>query len=138
MRIFFDVDDTLITWDVRLRPDVHDVFARLRHDGHDLYLWSGYGPRWEVVRRFDLTEHILDCFWKPLHDHHRRLAELGVPFTPDYAVDDHEQIIHAFGGSVIKPASGPFFEDDREMWRIYDEICAHPSSQTMSGADAAG
>ena len=58
MNIFFDVDDTLITWDVKLRPNVHHVFQQLRDDGHTIYLWSGYGPRWEVVRRFDLHEHI--------------------------------------------------------------------------------
>src|SRR4029079_3749145 len=34
MNIFFDVDNTIITWDVKLRPGVHEVFARLREDGH--------------------------------------------------------------------------------------------------------
>lgn len=125
MRIFFDVDDTLITWDVKLRPHVHEVFQQLRDDGHVIYLWSGYGPRWEVVKRFDLHEHIIDCHWKPLYDHHERLPELKVPFAPDYAVDDHEEIIQVFGGSVIQPAGRPFVED-REMWRVYEEICAHP------------
>jgi hypothetical protein len=124
VRIFFDVDDTLITWDVKLRPGVHDVFDALRDDGHVLYLWSGYGPRWEVVRRFELHDHVIDCFWKPLYDHHARLQELRVPFRPDYVVDDHEEIVHAFGGSLIQPAGRPFTEDN-EMWRIYDEIRAH-------------
>ncbi len=121
MNIFFDVDDTLITWDVRLRPNVSDVFARLREDGHTIYLWSGYGPRWEVVKRFELAEHIVDCFWKPLYDHHSRLEELGVPFVPDYVVDDHPDIITAFGGSLINPASSTYFED-KEMWRVYEAI----------------
>lgn len=121
MNIFFDVDDTLITWNVKLRPDVHDVFEQLRKDGHDVYLWSGYGPRWEVVRTFNLHDLILDCFWKPLYDHHRRLPELGVPFAPDFAVDDHAEIIEAFGGTVVFPAGQPFTEDF-EMRRVYDEI----------------
>lgn len=121
MNIFFDVDDTLITWDVKLRPGVHEIFQSLRADGHDVYLWSGYGPRWEVVRRFELHDHILDCFWKPLYDHHARLSELEVPFPPDYVVDDHDEIVTAFGGSLIQPAGQPFI-DDREMWRVYDEI----------------
>ena len=124
MNIFFDVDDTLITWDVRLRPDVTDVFQKLREDGHSLYLWSGYGPRWEVVRRFELREHIIDCFWKPLYDHHARLAELGVPFIPDFVVDDHREIVEAFTGVLIQPASNDL-AGDREMWRIYDVITAH-------------
>lgn len=124
MHIFFDVDDTLITWDVRLRPHVADVFQQLRDDGHIIHIWSGYGPRWEVIRKYDLAHHIVDCYWKPLYDHHSRLEELGVPFAPDYAVDDHQEIITAFGGSLIRPASSTFFEDN-EMWRVYEEIKAH-------------
>ncbi len=127
MRIFFDVDDTLITWDVRLRPGVHEVFGRLRDDGHDLYLWSGYGPRWEVVRRFDLHDHVIDCFWKPLYAHHERLAELGVPFVPDFVVDDHPDIISVFRGVLIREPRMPL-ESDQEMWRIYDEISAYAGS----------
>ncbi len=128
MNIFFDVDDTLITWDVKLRPHVHDVFARLQDDGHAIYLWSGHGPRWEVVRRFDLHRHITDCFWKPLHNHRARLSELGVPFPPDFAVDDHAEIVEVFGGLVIEPAGLPFGRAD-EMWRVYDEIATFAREQ---------
>ena len=42
---------------------------------------------------------------------------------PDYVVDDHEQIVRAFGGTLVQPAAAPF-EGDREMWRAYDEFCA--------------
>lgn len=128
MNIFFDVDDTLITWDVKLRPHVVEVFAKLREDGHIIYLWSGYGPRWEIVKRFELHEHVVDCFWKPLYDHHARLEELGVPFVPDYTIDDHPDIITAFGGSVIKAASSTYFED-KEMWRVYEDICTFVAGQ---------
>lgn len=124
MHIFFDVDDTLITWDVRLRPHVNDVFQQLREDGHIIHIWSGYGPRWEVIRKYNLEHHIVDCYWKPLYDHHARLPELGVPFAPDYVVDDHEEIVKAFGGSLIRAASSTFFED-KEMWRVYEEIRSH-------------
>lgn len=123
MNIFFDVDDTLITWDVKLRPGVLEVFERLRDDGHRIYLWSGYGPRWEVVRRFALHDHIIDCFYKPLFDHHERLSDLGVPFCPDYVIDDHPDIVRAFGGTLVEPAGKPFF-DDREMERVYAEVQA--------------
>ncbi|MCC6382462.1 MAG: hypothetical protein IT304_08125 [Dehalococcoidia bacterium] len=129
MNIFFDVDDTLITWDVRLRPGVADVFDRLRADGHILYLWSGYGPRWEVVRRFALEAHVEDCFWKPLYNHHARLVELGVPFIPDYVVDDHAEIVRVFGGTLVVPAGTPFF-DDQEMWRAYAEIVSFAATAT--------
>lgn len=130
MNIFFDVDDTLITWDVKLRPDVMEVFAALRNDGHDLYLWSGYGPRWEVVRRFQMQEHIINCFWKPLYDFHERLPELGVPFIPDVVIDDHPEIVKAFGGIKVVPAGTPFFED-REMWRVYEEIQARALARQL-------
>lgn len=132
MNIFFDVDDTLITWDVKLRPNVHNVFQQLRDDGHTIYLWSGYGPRWEVVRRFDLHEHVTDCHWKPLHDHHERLEELGVPMVPDYTVDDHPDIINAFGGTHIQ-APGPFLERDTEMLRVLDEIRAFVRMRELPG-----
>lgn len=123
MNVFFDVDDTLITWDVRMRPGVEDVFQHIRQDGHLVYLWSGYGPRWPFVDRFGLRGQIEDCFWKPLHNHHARLEELGVPFVPDYVVDDHPEIVRAFGGTLVAPAQAPF-DGDREMWRVYEEFRA--------------
>ena len=123
MNIFFDVDSTLITWDVKLRPGVHEVFQQLRDDGHTLYLWSGMGPRWEVVERFDLHEHVVDCYWKPLYNHRERLHELGIPLTPDYVIDDHAEVVEAFVGSVILPPDVPL-QRDREMWRVYEDIRA--------------
>lgn len=123
MNIFFDVDYTLITWDVKLRPGVHEILGQLRSEGHTIYLWSGMGPRWEVVRRFDLHDHVADCFWKPLYNHRQRLPELGVHVYPDYVIDDHEEVVTAFNGTVIQPPALPL-EWDREMWRVYDEIRA--------------
>ncbi|MEO6398838.1 MAG: hypothetical protein ABIP13_10260 [Tepidiformaceae bacterium] len=123
MNIFFDVDYTLITWDVKLRPGVREVFAKLRDEGHVIYLWSGVGPRWEVVRRFDLGDLVTDCFWKPLYDHHARMAELGVTVPPDYVIDDHQEIVDAFVGSTIKEPAMPL-NTDRELWRVYEEIRA--------------
>jgi hypothetical protein len=34
----FDVDDTLITWNLRFRPHVREEFAALRAEGHQLYV----------------------------------------------------------------------------------------------------
>jgi hypothetical protein len=134
VNIFFDVDYTLITWDVKLRPGVHEVFGRLRADGHTIYLWSGVGPRWEVVRRFELHEHVTDCFWKPLYNHHERMVELGVTVTPDYVIDDHAEIIEAFVGTHIAEPKMPL-ERDREMWRVYDDIVAHLAGLGAANAD---
>jgi FMN phosphatase YigB (HAD superfamily) len=127
LNIFFDVDFTLITWDVRLRPGVHEVFQRLRDEGHRIYLWSGVGPRWEVVRRFELHEHIVDCFWKPLYQHRSRLEELGVSVVPDYVIDDYPEVVDAFDGCLIEPPGTPL-ELDREMWRVYDAIQAYAAN----------
>lgn len=121
MNIFFDVDYTVITWDVKLRPGVHEVFSRLRDEGHTIYLWSGVGPRWEVVRRFNLHEHVANCFWKPLYDHHKRMAEMGVDVMPDFVIDDHVEIVEAFPGTQIKEPAMPL-HTDTEMWRVYDTI----------------
>ena len=128
MNIFFDVDYTLITWDVKLRPGVREVFEQLRSEGHVIYLWSGVGPRWEIVRRFELHEHITDCFWKPLYDHHSRMIELGVTVFPDYVIDDHQEIVDAFVGTTIKEPAMPL-HTDTELWRVYDTIQAFVLAQ---------
>jgi hypothetical protein len=136
VNIFFDVDYTLITWDVKLRPGVREVFDRLRSDGHTIYLWSGVGPRWEVVRRFELHDHVADCFWKPLYNHHARMAELGVTVTPDYVIDDHQEIVDVFVGTRIAEPRMPL-DGDTEMWRVYEDIAAYVRSTGEPGAEAA-
>ncbi len=121
MNIYFDVDDTLVTWDHRLRPHVHAVFERLRHDGHAIYVWSGRGKRWEVVGRHALGPWVVTCHEKPLEDHHAQLAVLGVNPAPDFVVDDHYAVVRAFGGYWIAPPRLPF-EQDQQMWRVYDAV----------------
>ena len=121
MNIFFDVDDTLVTWDFRLRPQVREVLQRLRDDGHQIYVWSGRGKRWEVVLRYALSDLIVTCHEKPLADHHAKLAELGVDVWPDFGIDDHYAVVHAFGGYWICPPRRPL-EQDRELWRAYDAV----------------
>lgn len=134
MNIFFDVDYTLITWDVKLRPGVREVFEQLRADGHVIYLWSGVGPRWEIVRRFELHEHVTDCFWKPLYDHHARMVELGVHVFPDYVIDDHQEIVDAFVGSTIKEPAMPL-HTDKELWRVYEDIQAFVLARPQAQLD---
>lgn len=121
MNIFFDVDDTLVTWDFRLRPHVRAVFEALRADGHHIYLWSGRGKRWDVVLRYELSDLIVTCHEKPLEDHHQQLTVLGVDVTPDFVIDDYYAVVHAFGGYWIAPPRHPF-EQDRQMWRAYDAV----------------
>src|ERR1700704_724499 len=77
MHIFFDVDYTILGRDYTLRPGTHDVFTRLREDGHQVYVWSGEGERWGVVRKHGLEELVDGVYGKPLHDYEARLGEFG-------------------------------------------------------------
>ncbi len=133
MRIFFDVDSTIIAFNGDLRPHVKEVFERLIQDGHELYLWSGVGVRWEVVRQYSLQPYIKDCFLKPLYDYEKGLAKMSIDFVPDFCVDDHEELIEALGGYAIKP----YFwvdEEDGEMWKVYEVISAHALERKRDGS----
>jgi hypothetical protein len=122
MNIFFDVDGTIVgSYDVKLRPMVREVFEQLRADGHTIYVWSGVGLRWEEIDRHDLRSLIAGCFWKPRWDHQARLPELGVNVLPDFVVDDHAEVVAAFGGVTVWPFDY-YDPKDREMERVYRVI----------------
>lgn len=123
MNVFFDVDYTIIDSEGELlRPYVKEVFQRLVADGHGVYLWSGMGIRWEVVHAHGLEVFVQDCFQKPTRNHEVELARLGLPFRPDYVVDDTPGVVSAFGGYVVAPYSPWNKPDDTEMLRVYDAI----------------
>ena len=71
MNIFFDVDYTILGLDNSLRPDTREVFQRLVDEGHLVYIWSGQGERWEVVRKFELESFVSGVYEKPLSDYFR-------------------------------------------------------------------
>ncbi|MBI2886252.1 MAG: hypothetical protein HYY02_03480 [Chloroflexi bacterium] len=122
MNIFFDVDYTLVDWDGSLRPHVRETFQRLVDEGHSVFLWSGVGLRWEVVERHGLRDLVSDCFVKPLQNHEEERKRLGVPFRPDFVIDDHSEVVTAFGGYVIRPYYSYGNPNDTEMLRVYDAI----------------
>ena len=101
MHIFFDVDYTILGRDSTLRPGTHEIFTRLRDDGHQVYVWSGEGERWGVVRNHGLEDLVSGVYGKPLHDYEERLGEFGVPVVPDFVIDDYPGIVRAFGGVCI-------------------------------------
>ncbi len=121
MNIFFDVDYTILGLDDSLRPGTRETFQRLLDDGHKIYIWSGLGPRWEVMKKHALEPFASGVYEKPLHHFSDRLAELGVPITPDFVIDDYPEIVSAFGGVWVPPY---FFKrnGDEQMYRIYDII----------------
>ncbi len=123
MNVFFDVDYTIVDSEGEvLRPYVKEVFQQLAADGHAVYLWSGMGVRWEVVEAHGLQETIQGCFQKPIRNYQEEWVGVGVPFRPDYVVDDTPAVVSAFGGFVI-PCFSPWnTPDDREMLRAYAAI----------------
>jgi len=121
VRICFDVDDTLIDFDRRLRPFAREVFEELHRAGAELYVWSGVGVRWEVVEVHGLKPYVSGCYWKPVSLHRQRLTEYGVPFVPDFVVDDDIEVVEAFGGFHIPPPSFNLRED-RHLLDAYAAI----------------
>ena len=102
------------------RGVVRDLFARLRARGHRIYLWSGIGVRWEVVERHQLHDLVETCFVKPLYAHERMLEPLEIDVRPEY-VDDHPDLVHVFGGCVVRRYLAAD-ETDTEMERVDREI----------------
>ena len=119
LNVFFDVDNTLILWNGRLRNHTRDVFAELKNAGHTIYIWSGVGIRRWDMKRHELDEFVTDYFIKPLEHHHEKLEALGVPMVPDFVIDDHKTVVDAFGGYHISDEPGP---DDRELLEVLARI----------------
>ena len=121
MKIFFDVDYTILGLDDSLRPGTMETLQKIKDDDHEIYIWSGMGERWEVGKKHNLEPLISGVYEKPTHHFHERLEELGVPFEPDFVIDDYPEIVAAFSGVWVPPY---FFKRsvDQEMDRIYHII----------------
>jgi hypothetical protein len=119
LNVFFDVDNTLIMWNGKLRNHAHDVFRTLKEAGHTIYVWSGVGIRRWDMKRHNLDEFVTDYFIKPLERHHEKLEALGVPLVPDFVIDDHKTVVDAFGGYHIPDEAGP---NDEELLKVLARI----------------
>ena len=131
LNIFFDVDNTLIMWNGKLRNHTRDVFTALKEAGHEIYIWSGVGIRQWDMRRHELDSFVTNYYVKPLEKHHEKLESLGVPFVPDFVIDDHKTVVDAFGGYHI---SDEMIEGDRELL----EVLAAINAMALSGQPAPG
>ena len=89
MKIFFDVDYTILGLDDTLRPNTKETLERLLDDGDEIHIWSGMGERWEVIEKHGLAEYISGVYEKPTQDFHAKLEELKVPHEPDFVIDDY-------------------------------------------------
>ena len=118
MNIFFDVDYTILGLDNTLRPGTKEVMEKLIKDGHSIYVWSGQGKRWEVIKKHKLKPFVSGVYEKPLHNYFERLEELGVDVMPDFVLDDYPEVVAAFGGVWMPPY---FFKNswDEQMEKAY-------------------
>jgi hypothetical protein len=117
VNIFFDVDYTIIGLDGSLRPGTREVFEQLVAEGHDLYIWSGVGVRWEEIRRAGLEPFVRGVYRKPLSHFAEGLERYAIPVMPDFIIDDYPGIVEYFGGLCIKPYTDRFSEDT-EMFAV--------------------
>ena len=92
LKIFFDVDYTLLAMDGSLRPRTRDTFEKLIEDGHQIYIWSGVGLRTAEVERHDLQDLVSGIYKKPIYDFINGLELLKVPHWPDFVIDDYPEI----------------------------------------------
>ena len=131
MNVYFDLDYTLISFTGELRPGTHEVFQKLRSDGHRIFIWSGTGVRTDEVRALGLDVLVDGVFEKPVTDYVQRTTEMvnarQIPVPPDIIVDDDFGAVSALGGIVIRPYfSGN--KADAEMERTYHAISEYAAN----------
>ncbi len=134
LNIFIDVDYTLIAANGSLRPNARELFLRLREAGHRPWVWSGMGIRREEMIRLGMDGCAAGYLVKPLDDYLKTLRRLEPEAWPDLIVDDHSEIVEAFGGITVRPY---FFTDadDRELRRAADALLQY--AETGECADPA-
>jgi phosphoglycolate phosphatase-like HAD superfamily hydrolase len=116
MRIFFDVDNTLLyssgsQW--VLRPGTLETLAALKELGLELYIWSATGQLHceRLVQRYNLASYIICCFDK----------DPTCPVKPDLIVDDDWFLVEKYTGILVEAFRVPD-PDDREMFRVLEEL----------------
>ena len=132
VNIFFDVDDTILSFTGSLRPNTHEVFERLIADGHTVYIWSGVGIRSALVEREGLGHLVAGIYKKPLSDFSAGLELFGIPVIPDFVIDDYPEIVAHFGGLCIKPYH-PGSQPDTELLAIPALVEAMSQSRSPDG-----
>ena len=144
LKIFFDVDYTILAVDYSLRPGTRETFQRLGADGHQVYVWSGVGIRTKELQKHDLMDLVSGVYQKPIQDYVAGLEQFEVPHWPDFVIDDYPEIVDTFGGVVIQPYYFRSAVDDEmdRVYRIVTEVVAtgrstqvgfRPASETPRG-----
>ncbi len=131
MKVFFDVDYTILGLDNSLRPGTKETFQKLLNDGHSIHIWSGMGERWEVIEEHDLKKYISGVYEKPKDNFDKKFKELKVPVVPDFVIDDYPEVVAHFGGLWVQPF---FFQRNKDdaMATIYEVITEVAATKTSS------
>ena len=121
LNIYFDCDYTILAMDGSLRPRTREIFSQLIEDGHKVFIWSGVGMRTKDMERLDLMDLISGIFVKPITEFENGLDRFNVHPRPDFVIDDHREIVEAFGGVHIEPY---YFRaaEDGQMDDLYQSI----------------
>jgi len=125
VRVFFDVDYTILGQDGSLRPGTREVFELLTAAGHEVFIWSGFGNRSREIERLGLGHLVSGYFTKPLVDVHLGHEEWAhpVPFRPDFVVDDHPGPVQYHEGIVVTAyVDSRNHSDDVMMREVYPAI----------------
>ncbi len=127
MRIFFDVDRTLLYFEgtvQALRPHTREVFERVHALGHQIYVWTATGKAHaeRLVDEYNLRAWVTDCYDK----------EPALNLAPDMIVDDDPYLVEKYSGVWVTPYR-ELDPHDRELLKVLDAIASGGD-----GAPAAG
>jgi hypothetical protein len=131
MKIYFDLDYTLLSYNGHLRPGTMKLLERLKKEGHIVHIWSGAGYRQDDVSALGLDPLVEGVHLKPIDD----FNQVPTSERPDFVVDDYPEIVEYFGGVLVRPYFWPNGED-RELDRVYqciqDAVRDHDHRQPKS------
>jgi hypothetical protein len=133
MNIYFDVDQTILSYRYTLRPGTVELFARLVDEGHRVHVWSGVGLRHRVVTDHGLDPYVSGVFVKPRSAFATALRDLGIDAYPEFVIDDDPEIVRVFGGVHITEYYFPA-DDDAQMQIVHEII----SDVTATGRSSHG
>ena len=89
--------------DGSVRPRTLDIFSQLIEDWHKVFIWAVVGMRTKDMERLDLMDLISGIFVKPITEFENGLVRFNVHPRPDFVIDEHREIVEAFGGVHIEP-----------------------------------
>lgn len=123
MKIFFDIDETLINpLDRAIRPYAKWCIRNLKKANHSIYLWSRRGEEncWDVAKALGIP--LDNCFKKPPMANLKEIAHL--PVRPDFIIDDDPtDVLSVWQGMLVLPYCASYTAaEDKEMIRVLDTL----------------